>query len=68
MEMENLIKQCVEDENGVSPIAPERLRFDIDDAKKNLINFQYKTVRNSTATAILPNAHNENSQNTNQVL
>ncbi|KAI5636440.1 hypothetical protein NE865_10860 [Phthorimaea operculella] len=47
-----------EEVNRSSPAVPgEKLRDVVDSAKRNLPNFQYKNLENSTATSILPSAH-----------
>lgn len=56
-EMQDLVKEC-KDEGRVAPaVATNRLRDTVDAAKKNLPHFQYKQIYNTTATAILPQAH-----------
>ncbi|CAB3225629.1 unnamed protein product [Arctia plantaginis] len=62
-EMQDLIKEC-RDESRLSPsIGLNRLRDTVIAAKKNLPNFQYKKIENSTATAIMSEAHVFDSKN-----
>ena len=56
-EMQDLVREC-KDEGRVAPaVGANRLRDTVDAAKKNLPHFQYKQIYNTTATAILPQAH-----------
>ncbi|KAJ8737193.1 hypothetical protein PYW07_000464 [Mythimna separata] len=55
--MQELVKEC-NDEGRVAPaVGANRLRDTVDAAKKNLPQFQYKKIANSTATSIMPQAH-----------
>lgn len=54
--MKDLVKECQEESSVVPPIGANRLRETVEEARKNLPNFQYRNVENTTATAILPNA------------
>lgn len=56
--MKNLVQECEEEAQIASKIPATKLRETIDDAKKNLPNFQYRKIDNTTATMILPTAHN----------
>lgn len=55
--MKELVKECQEETRYARPVPADRLRETVDAAKKNLPNFQYRKIENSTATAILPKAH-----------
>lgn len=55
--MANLIRECQQESASAPRVAADRLRDTVDEAKKNLSNFQYRNVYNSTATAILSDAH-----------
>lgn len=56
-EMQNLVQEC-RDEGRVAPsVGANRLRDTVEAARKNLPNFQYKNIENSTATSIMPRAH-----------
>lgn len=55
--MISLIRDCKQESATAPKVAADRLRDTVDEAKKNLSNFQYKNVHNSTATAILHDAH-----------
>ncbi|XP_030023961.1 uncharacterized protein LOC115442900 [Manduca sexta] len=57
--MENLVKECRE-QNNDQPVITTRLRETVDEAKKNLPNFQYKKICNTTATKLLHDAHSIN--------
>lgn len=62
--MRKLVQECEEEAQVASKIPATKLRETIDDAKKNLPNFQYRKIDNTTATMILPTAHNmENTGN-----
>ncbi|XP_022118541.1 uncharacterized protein LOC110995597 [Pieris rapae] len=61
-EMQDLLNECREETLRNPPVNPDRLRESVDEARKNLPNFQYRTIENSTATIILPNAHEINSE------
>lgn len=56
-EMQDLLKECREEGRVAPPVGSNRLRDTVDAAKKNLPNFQYKKIDNTTATAIMPQAH-----------
>lgn len=56
--MRKLVQECKEEAQVASKIPVTKLRETIDEAKKNLPNFQYRQIDNTTATAILPTAHN----------
>lgn len=56
--MRNLVLECEEEARVTSKVSATKLRETIDDAKKNLPNFQYRKIENTTATFILPTAHN----------
>ncbi|CAG9781932.1 unnamed protein product [Diatraea saccharalis] len=58
-EMRELVNECRTETINARPVSAERLRNTVEAAKKNLPNFQYRKVENSTATAILPEAHLE---------
>lgn len=65
-DMKNLVRECQEETRTALPVAAERLVETVNAAKKNLPNFQYKKIENTTATAILAEAHevvNPNSSN-----
>lgn len=51
--MNDLIAECREKARGAPPVGADRLRETVDEAMRNLPNFQYKSIPNSTATAIL---------------
>lgn len=56
-EMQELVKEC-KDEGRMAPaVGTNRLRDTVDAAKKNLPHFQYKKISNTTATSIMPQAH-----------
>lgn len=59
-EIKDLIKEC-EETIRVAPsaVTSDTLRLTIEAAKKNLPNFQYRSVNNSTATQIMCLAHHE---------
>ncbi|CAF4752421.1 unnamed protein product [Pieris macdunnoughi] len=65
-EMQDLVKECREETLRNPPVNPDRLRETVVEARKNLPNFQYRTIENSTATNILPNAHEKTSEVPNQ--
>ncbi|CAH2103566.1 unnamed protein product [Euphydryas editha] len=54
--MKSFVKECQEETLAVRPIGADRLREAIEEARKNLPNFQYRNAENTTATSILPNA------------
>ena len=54
--MNDLLSECREEGRGAGPVGADRLRETVDEAMKNLPNFQYKNIQNSTATAIFPDA------------
>lgn len=56
-EMKELVKECHEESRDARPVTTDRLRNTVDAAKKNLPNFQYRKIENTTATAIFPDAH-----------
>lgn len=56
--MKKLVQECEEEAQVASKIPATKLRETIDEAKKNLPNFQYRKIDNTTATMILPTAHN----------
>lgn len=56
-EMQDLVIRCQAETQVAPPVSGDRLRDTVDAAKKNLANFQYRKVENTTATAILPDAH-----------
>lgn len=56
--MRKLVQDCEEEAQIASKIPATKLRETIDDAKKKLPNFQYRKIDNTTATMILPTAHN----------
>ncbi|XP_023940849.1 uncharacterized protein LOC112047821 [Bicyclus anynana] len=56
-QMKELVKHCREETSSFPPVNPNRLRETVDEAKRNLPNFQYRIIENSTATTILPQAH-----------
>ncbi|XP_063837418.1 uncharacterized protein LOC135086596 [Ostrinia nubilalis] len=56
-DMKELVKECQEENRTARPVTTDRLRHTVDAAKKNLPNFQYRKIENTTATAILPEAH-----------
>lgn len=67
--MKNLVQECEEEAQVASKIPASKLRETIDEAKKNLPNFQYRKIDNTTATMILPTAHNtENTGNDTDIL
>ncbi|XP_047525069.1 uncharacterized protein LOC125062887 [Pieris napi] len=66
-EMQDLVKECREETLRNPPVNPDRLRETVVEARKNLPNFQYRTIENSTATNILPNAHEKTSEVLTQV-
>lgn len=58
--MNDLLSDCREEASGAGVVAADRLRETVDEAMRNLPNFQYKHTQNSTAIAIFPNAANVN--------
>lgn len=62
-EMQDLIKECRDESRLAPPIGVNRLRDTVIAAKKNLPNFQYKKIENSTATAIMPEVYVFESKN-----
>lgn len=56
-DMQELVKTCRAETLVAPPVLGDRLRDTVNAAKRNLTNFQYRKVENSTATAILPEAH-----------
>ncbi|KAM3968704.1 uncharacterized protein ACR2FA_013001 [Aphomia sociella] len=56
-DMKDLVKECQQQSLALSTIPADRLRDTVDAAKKILPNFQYKKIENTTATAILAEAH-----------
>lgn len=61
-EMRDLIKECQEEARVTTTfnvVAPDRLKATIDAARKSLHNFQYRIINNSTATHIMPTAHDK---------
>ncbi|XP_075991199.1 uncharacterized protein LOC142986573 [Anticarsia gemmatalis] len=56
-DMQNLVKECREEARVAPPVGITRLRDTVDAAKKHLPNFQYRKIENSTAVAIMPEAH-----------
>ncbi|CAH2209038.1 jg27198 [Pararge aegeria aegeria] len=56
-QMKDLVKECLEETLISPPVNSNRLRDTVDEARRNLPNFQYRTIENSTATTILPQAH-----------
>ncbi|KOB76510.1 Uncharacterized protein OBRU01_01738 [Operophtera brumata] len=56
-DMQELVKTCRAETLLAPPILGDRLRETVNAAKKNLTNFQYRKVENTSATAILPEAH-----------
>ncbi|CAH0703537.1 unnamed protein product [Spodoptera exigua] len=61
-EMQHLVKECREEGSVAPAVGANRLRETVDAAKKNLPNFQYKKIYNSTATSIMPQAHTVQTQ------
>ncbi|XP_050361463.1 uncharacterized protein LOC126780795 isoform X3 [Nymphalis io] len=59
-QMKDLVKECQEETLVSRPIGADRLRETVEEARKNLPNFLYRNVENSTATAIMQNAHLNN--------
>ncbi|XP_068619488.1 uncharacterized protein [Battus philenor] len=57
VDMQQLVKNCEEESRNSTQVGAERLCETVDEARRNLPNFQYRIVDNSTATAILPEAH-----------
>ncbi|XP_048485801.1 uncharacterized protein LOC105393543 [Plutella xylostella] len=53
-EMKDLVKQCEAEPNLTKPMT---IRAVVDEAKKNLPNFQFRKIENSTATGIYADAH-----------
>lgn len=62
-DMKKLVKECQEETRAAPPVGINRLRDTVDAAKKNLPNFKYKKIDNTTATAILSEAHELNTKN-----
>ncbi|CAG9558431.1 unnamed protein product [Danaus chrysippus] len=56
-DMKDLIKKCQEEALTAPRVGQDKLRETVDEARRCLPNFQYKKIENSTATAILPEAH-----------
>ncbi|CAH2034195.1 unnamed protein product, partial [Iphiclides podalirius] len=56
-DMQQLVKSCREDVQKTPPVGADRLRETVDEARRSLPNFQYRRVDNTTATSILPEAH-----------
>ncbi|XP_045784279.1 uncharacterized protein LOC123880277 [Maniola jurtina] len=56
-EMTELVQVCREETMTSQPVGANRMRETVDEARRNLPNFQYRTVENSTATTILSHAH-----------
>ncbi|KAL4717701.1 hypothetical protein ACJJTC_000850 [Scirpophaga incertulas] len=56
-EMKELVNECRETHFNSAPIPICTLRSTVEAAKKSLPNFQYKNIENTTATTILPDAH-----------
>ncbi|CAG4955071.1 unnamed protein product [Colias eurytheme] len=61
-EMRDLVRECQEETMNSPPVGADRLRETVDEARRNLPNFLYKKIQNSTATDILPTAHGKSSQ------
>ncbi|XP_046976911.1 uncharacterized protein LOC124542983 [Vanessa cardui] len=61
--MKDLVKECQEETLVSRPIGADRLRETVEEARKNLPNFMYRNVENSTAITILSNAHEITSNN-----
>ncbi|XP_047543834.1 uncharacterized protein LOC125075975 [Vanessa atalanta] len=61
--MKDLVKECQEETLVSRPIGADRLRETVEEARKNLPNFLYRNIENSTAITILPNAHEMTSNN-----
>lgn len=57
IEMQELVDKCQAETLVAPPVSGDRLRETVEAAKKNLTNFQYRKVENTTATAILSDAH-----------
>ncbi|CAK1554989.1 unnamed protein product [Leptosia nina] len=55
-DMKELMTQCLEN-SANQTVRSDRLRETVDEARRNLPNFQYRKIENSTATCILLNAH-----------
>lgn len=56
-EMQELVDRCQAETLVAPSVSGDRLRETVDAAKKNLTNFHYRKVENTTATAILSHAH-----------
>ncbi|XP_052752671.1 uncharacterized protein LOC128201080 [Galleria mellonella] len=56
-DMKDLVMECQKQTFTACAVTADRLRDTVDSAKKNLPNFQYKKINNTTATAILAHAH-----------
>lgn len=56
-DMQRLVMSCREYAKKSPSVGADRLRETVDEARRNLPNFQYRKVDNTTATAILPEAH-----------
>lgn len=60
-EMKNLVEQCLEiSDQAPLLVSQEKLRDGVNSAMRDLPNFQYKKIENSTATAIFVDAHSKN--------
>lgn len=55
--MKELLMECQQEIRAAPPVAADRLVDTVEAAKRNLPNFQYRRIQNTTATAIFPEAH-----------
>lgn len=55
-DMRDLVRNCEEESLVTTAVGKDRLRETVEEARRNLPNFQFR-VDNTTATAILPEAH-----------
>lgn len=53
VEMKDLIEECAENSTEESLCTATKLKAIVDAARKDLPNFQYRNIENSTATKIL---------------
>lgn len=63
--MKILVLECEEEARTTSKVQATKIHETIDEAKKNLPNFQYRQIENTTATIILPTAHNTENVDSN---
>lgn len=56
-DMKDLIKECEAETLLAPPVDADELKNTVDAAKRSLPNFQYRKIVNTTATTILPTAH-----------